>query len=49
MRRFAFASLIISAALALAPPLSAQQSPPLPIVGFLTSYADTSVKERWVG
>ena len=48
MRRVAFASLIISAALILALPLSAQQSPPLPVVGFLTSGAQTSVKERWV-
>jgi ABC-type uncharacterized transport system substrate-binding protein len=47
MRRVGLASLILSAALFWGLPLSAQQQTS-PIVGFLTSGAKTSVKERWV-
>ena len=47
MKRIAFASLIISTAVILAPPLRAQQQPN-PVVGFLTSGAKSSVSERWV-
>ena len=47
MKRIAFASLIISTAVILAPPLGAQQQPN-PVVGFLTSGAKSSVSERWV-
>lgn len=48
MSRVAFASLIVSAVLTVVSPVGAQQQPAQPIVGFLTSGAKSSVKERWV-
>jgi putative tryptophan/tyrosine transport system substrate-binding protein len=47
MKRIAFASLIISAAVVLALPLRAQQQPAHPIVGFLTSGSLSSLSKEW--